>query len=178
MKRSCPKHPSMGPYCSCLANRPIGLNGTLQMGRSMVGLTIDNPELGRLPSRAAKTLQGLEGERGKTVPEFGYMRHMGYTVGKGAPPERERRAILNRCVEGSVPSSFPKSYAAEWGPPGTRRRMHKMMNFLGGQAEWASARANREAMQQAIADWEADLRWLLTEYERFWMLFPSKDAAQ
>ena len=49
---SCPKHPSMGPYCSCLANRSESR-----------------------PRSAAKRLS-------KTVPDYGYMKDMGYTVGK------------------------------------------------------------------------------------------------
>lgn len=132
--RSCPIHPSMGPYCSCPASRRVAGTGGSRPG----------------------------GEQ-KPVPKHGFMKHMGYTVGKQGLPASERRTILRRCFASSVPVWFPEDYRDEWGLPETERRLRKMVDFLGGVMEWARARADWQTMQRAIEEWEADRTWLRTD---------------
>ena len=83
---------------------------------------------------------------------------------------RERHDILKRCFSFSIPSKFSESYKAEWGQPETKDRMSKMTAFLKGQINGALARKEQD-LRQAIEDWNADLRWLRTEYEEyaFWL---------
>ena len=95
------------------------------------------------------------------TPEKGLLATMGYRVGEIAGLRSEfRRRLLSEIVEGPILWVGDWAYMSEWGSDGSKTRLHKLQRclkaFLGNPAHDGNTRAKR--------DWEADLKWLETEY--------------
>jgi hypothetical protein len=63
-------------------------------------------------------------------PTVGFLRAMGYTVGRNGRSRSERRRVLRRIYGAPVPANFDANYRAEWGQPSTCARLKKMANTI------------------------------------------------
>lgn len=90
------------------------------------------------------------------LPES-FLMHSGYNVRASGPPDAHRRQILRHVYEKArVPSTFPR--AADWGAPGTSKRLCKLAVTIASICTLHKKRSMPP--EQAIKKWEADLRWL------------------
>ena len=93
----------------------------------------------------------------------GYLKHEGYTVGKGGLTRRERRDILDYCyLYGVVPPAFPDEYVDEWGTPKTSIRLYKIASCIASFCR--NAKRRRSPPLVAIECWEEDLQHLKSRY--------------
>jgi len=90
------------------------------------------------------------------------LRVTGYRVGKTGVEVGERRRILQQAFQQDLPIVGPANYMAEWGEPSSATRLHKMAESIATHCR--NQRAKRNASQQAIEDWESDLKWLRDEF--------------
>jgi hypothetical protein len=93
--------------------------------------------------------------------EEGPLRRMGYKVGNEGERTEERRKILEEVftiAHGAFPGTYPLGYLDSWGQPESGMRLEKMANSIATFCRNHKRRSNRS--QQAINDWEADLKWL------------------
>lgn len=109
-------------------------------------------------------------------PEIGLLRHLGYKVGKAGKQDRERRRILDRTYQKSVPQVESREHMQEWGRPATGDRLKKLADCLAAFVRNAK-RHDRTAMSTAIAQWEADLSYLKRTYYIGRYDFPWPDTA-
>lgn len=94
----------------------------------------------------------------------GVLGFLEYRAGKTADlSSSTRRGILNQVFEGPIPPAFPKGYLDQWGEPGTATRLRKTAESIAAFARNAKRRSDAR-MDQAIADWEADLEYLYYEF--------------
>jgi hypothetical protein len=84
---------------------------------------------------------------------------MGYKVGKSGVAKQSRIALLDDAFCGTLPSINSREYMAEWGKPGSAKRLKKMANSI---AEFAKSHKKQDPKKYAIAirDWESDLAHL------------------
>ena len=90
------------------------------------------------------------------------LRAMGYRVGKSGAGINERRRILRQAFTEKLEVVGPPHYMAQWGAPQSAERLRKMAESIA--AHCRNNRAKRNPSEQAIADWEADLKWLREEF--------------
>lgn len=105
----------------------------------------------------------------------GMLKYLEYQVGRtnGQSPA-VRRAILRRVFEGVLPPVFPPTYMAEWSEPGSATRLKKLAETIAAMARLFKRRHDSR-FDDAISDWEADLRFLYDEFYvgRFKFAWPS-----
>lgn len=108
--------------------------------------------------------------------ETGLLSLSGYQVGKiDGKPADERRRILNYLfLEDDLRDVTDLSYAAEWGPPKTSRRLRKLSETIAALTR--NAKRNPVDMSRAISDWEADLDYLKETFYENWGGFPWPDV--
>lgn len=99
----------------------------------------------------------------------GFLAHMGYHVGAGGAPVRERHRILDQCYSHRVPEHVEN--AASWGAPNSFQRVQKMLRTLDGLAE-NFRRNDPERYADAIADYEEDRNYLLAKHLPLGKRFP------
>lgn len=94
----------------------------------------------------------------------GMLKYLEYQVGRtnGQSPV-VRRAILRRTFEGVLPPVFPASYMSEWSTPKSSSRLHKLADTIASLVRLFKRRRDAR-FDDAIADWEVDLRFLHDEY--------------
>lgn len=97
-------------------------------------------------------------------PASGVLGEMGYRVGKNGLIAAARHKILDEVltVELVAASAAANGYVREWGPPGSRWRLRKMVNSIAAFAR--NARRRSADYSEAIADWESDLEWMRATY--------------
>ena len=91
----------------------------------------------------------------------GFLAHMGYHVGAGGAPVRERHRILDQGYSHRVPEQVEN--AASWGAPSSFHRVQKMLRTLDRLAE-NFRRNDPERYADAIADYEEDRNYLLAKH--------------
>lgn len=87
-----------------------------------------------------------------------------YHVGKtrGIPSET-RRQILQFLFEERIPLVYDTAYTAEWGQPGTARRLQKLAETIAALIRNAKRNTGRD-YTQAISEWEDDLSFLWSTF--------------
>lgn len=95
--------------------------------------------------------------------QIGPLKLLGYVVGNEGKPEPLRQAILKRVFEGALPPLFPPTYLRAWGAPKSPARLERIADSIASFARSAKRR-DPQALAEAIADWEADLRHLHATY--------------
>lgn len=94
----------------------------------------------------------------------GMLARLGYHVGKAnGQPEQLRRGILDRVFSSNLPPVSEERYMLEWGPRASAARLQKMAVTIAAFARNAKRRKDAD-FTQAIADWEADLKYLHARY--------------
>jgi hypothetical protein len=94
---------------------------------------------------------------------------LGYHAGKThslAPSTR--RNFLAKAFSGKLPFAESAQYMAEWGEPGTRKRLRRIAWHL---AFLIRNRRRNPSQVYAVKDWEDDLKWLRQEYYKSIMRF-------
>lgn len=91
------------------------------------------------------------------------LRFLGYHVGhQGVEPEA-RKQLLSRVFRGDLPPFHSPRYMAEWGKPQSALRLRKIAESIAAFAR-NNKRRHDPSLDQAIADWEADLEFLYDEF--------------
>jgi hypothetical protein len=105
--------------------------------------------------------------RGDEWLEQGILKTLGYQVGstEGLDPATRRR-ILDRVVMGHLPPVLPEVEMERWADGGSVERLRKLARTIAAFAVNAKRRSNRDSLQVAIAEWEADLDYLQRKYYR------------
>lgn len=100
-----------------------------------------------------------EGTYSCTTPHDGMLSALGYHVGnhKGVATHHRRR-ILAYVLSGELPPVQSPAYMAEWGAPGSPRRLKKLKNVLRGLIE--SHQRNPHDYEKAISEWQQDLEFV------------------
>ena len=94
---------------------------------------------------------------------------LGYHAGKThslAPSTRHN--FLAEAFSGELPFAESDEYMAEWGAPGTRKRLRRMAWHL---AFLIRNRRRNPSQVYAVKDWEDDLKWLRDKYYKSIMRF-------
>jgi hypothetical protein len=110
-------------------------------------------------------------------PQLGFLKYLGYAVGRSGGSEDERHDVLRKAYTAQrLPSVFPPEYRSEWGRPRSSVRLHKMAYSIATFCRNAKRRPH--AMEIAIAEWEEDLEWLRVKYYdgRYQFDWPSTDV--
>ena len=91
---------------------------------------------------------------------------LGYTVGRTNGASKSLRVlILTELFEGPVLPAFPADYIVKWGGPRTPGRLKQLAETLAAFTRNAKRRRNA-VMDDAIRDWEADLKFI---YDNFYV---------
>jgi hypothetical protein len=102
----------------------------------------------------------------------GMLAFLGYHVGiTNGLEELSRRAILDTAFLAALPPLNGLSYMQEWGEPNSARRLRKLAESLAAFTRNA-ARRREGSFSVAIAEWEADLKYLYVQYYRNRFEFP------
>jgi len=96
-------------------------------------------------------------------PEKGLLGSLNYKVGRSGLLTNERRKILTRAFVDNVPKELPVSYTKDWGIPESQQRLKKIANSIAAFCRIAKLRTSHNS-EDAIHDWEADLKWLHKKY--------------
>jgi hypothetical protein len=93
--------------------------------------------------------------------ELSPLSYLGYRVGKtnGLRPDA-RRKRLKICFAIEMPSLLPSKYR-RWGRPVTYQRYASIFNHL---LMLANQRRGRPNYEFAVSDWEADAKWMESEF--------------
>lgn len=95
--------------------------------------------------------------------KIGYLKFLGYAVGRSGDMEKKRRAVLQTAYRTpSLPSKFPRDYRKKWGQGRTSTRLKAMAYSIASFCRNAKRRPH--AMEIAVSEWEADLEWLRISY--------------
>ena len=130
-------------------NKIVGEERSKFLGQSIP------PDIGRDIQRAVKG--EFEGE------ELSPLSYLGYRVGKTKGLSADaRRSRLKVWLSMDIPAILPAKYR-RWGRPITYQRYASIYNHL---LMLANQRRGRSSHQFAVADWEADVRWLQVEFEQ------------
>lgn len=108
--------------------------------------------------------------------EISYLKILGYTVGKtDGLPDSSRQLILDRCFSGQLPPYQSISEMKKWGEPKGSLRLKKMAYHIASLAKNFKKMPSR-GYDDAIADWEDDLKYLYEKYyvRYFRFAWPSK----
>ena len=90
----------------------------------------------------------------------GLLKHMGYRVGRAAPSESQRRAILLQVYQQKqLPIVGSRDYVESWGEANSATRLKKIADSLAAFARMAKRREEKQ-LELSISQWEADLEWL------------------
>jgi hypothetical protein len=100
------------------------------------------------------------------VIEQGLLSYMEYRVGRtnGLNPS-VRKTLLAEIFARPLPPVFPADYLLQWGSQKTAQRLQKIAESLAAFVRNAK-RKRDDRLDDAIADWEHDLRFL---YEQFYV---------
>jgi hypothetical protein len=103
--------------------------------------------------------------RGDTIhrEELSPLKALGYVVGQRGKPENERRAILQKAFQETLPFVNSSDYMAKWGQNSTGVRLKQIAELIAGLCRAASASRTRD---EALRDWLFDLWWLKQEFYR------------
>jgi hypothetical protein len=94
----------------------------------------------------------------------GVLKYLGYQVGKSSNLVSPlRAAILDRVFSGQLPPVFPPQYLADWGAPASAGRLRKIVESIAAFTRNAKRRSDQR-LDQAILDWEHDLKFLHDTY--------------
>ncbi|UVO54004.1 hypothetical protein [Sphingomonas sp. SUN039] len=126
-------------------------------------LALLDPDRFPWPSTEVTDGGGGNGVAGELEP-LGMLAFLGYHVGiaQGLSPQN-RRAILDTAYAESLPPLIGPAYMRGWGDPESGTRLRKLAESLAAFARSAKRRRT-DTLQQAISDWEADLRYLKVTY--------------
>lgn len=108
--------------------------------------------------------------------EISYLKILGYTVGKtDGLPTSTRRLILDRCFVGQLPPYHSISELRKWGEPSSSLRLRKIAYHIASLAKNFKKMQSR-GYDDAISDWEDDLKYLYDEYyvRYFHFAWPSR----
>ena len=95
--------------------------------------------------------------------KLGYLRYLGYAVGRLGKAEDVRHELLSKAYQTRrLPRVFPVGYRKEWGGPSSSSRLHKMADSIATFCR--NGRRRPHDMDIAVSEWEADLEWLRTTY--------------
>lgn len=86
------------------------------------------------------------------------LKQMDYTVGASGHPQAWRRALLREAFTGTG-RALQATFDDSWGRPRTAARLQRIAKLLASNVRNAK-RKRSAAMDEAIAEWEEDLRWL------------------
>jgi hypothetical protein len=88
-------------------------------------------------------------------------------------PTSTRREILDSAFNEKLPHVESKDYMAEWGQPGSRRRLRRIARLIAWQVGGARGRAEKlgHDMSAATRDWLDDLEWMKRDLYEPWMRF-------
>ncbi|WP_114283709.1 hypothetical protein [Candidatus Halocynthiibacter alkanivorans] len=96
--------------------------------------------------------------------EVSYLKLLGYTVGKtDGLPASARRLILDRCFSGQLPPFENATELNKWAAPNSAGRLRKIAYHIAGLAKTFKKMPSR-GYDDAIADWEDDLRYMHEKY--------------
>lgn len=96
--------------------------------------------------------------------DVSYLKLLGYTVGKtDGLPASARRLILDRCFSGQLPPFESAAELKQWAAPKSAARLRKMAYHIAGLAKNFKKMPSR-GYDEAIADWEDDLKYLHDKY--------------
>jgi hypothetical protein len=108
----------------------------------------------------------------------GFLKYLGYAVGRSGGSEEERHGILRKVYTTQrLPTVFPPQYRSEWGRPRSAVRLKKMAYSIACFCQHAKRR-RKDELKIAIADWEDDLGWLRVKYYdgRYQFEWPSTEV--
>jgi hypothetical protein len=121
----------------------------------------------RLLKSQADRLRAMETGREsltERLPDVGFLRKMGYAVGRSGKSVLQRRRALDEAYRKRVPTTFDASYRDKWGMPGTEQRLHKIVEVITFLAQKAQRRNQRANFDETINDYRTDLAYLKTTY--------------
>jgi hypothetical protein len=123
--------------------------------------------MGKWP-KPGKTLAGVkpggDGKSFDTEVEKGPLRRMGYSVGKTGETKADREEILEVVFSSPLedfPGTYPIGYLDGWGHARSGKRLKKIARSIASFCQNAKKRSNPP--DQAIRDWQEDLRWMKRE---------------
>jgi hypothetical protein len=97
-------------------------------------------------------------------PEIGLLKFLGYMVGRTQGVcIAARRLRLSEIFCGSLPPINSPAYMMQWGSPGSAARLSKMAETIAAFARNAKRR-DELRLDDAIRDWEGDLKFLYDKY--------------
>lgn len=112
-------------------------------------------------TKAPKGKSGLDSGNWHLI---GMLSYLGYRVGATAGVSVGiRHQILDICFDAPLPPINGMDYMRSWGPPGTTVRLRKLANELASFARNGKRKRNAN-LSNAVADWEADLKYLYQHY--------------
>lgn len=153
-----------------------------KVGLTVEGLSLtagDAEELRKLRSALKGRKSTARGEESPVssdmadTPSTGFLRWLGYRVGSGGPGSTERQDILQSALAAEVPTDeFSPDYVRQWGPPNSPARLGKLVSAVAGFCGLRRAKLRSSGLSEAeasaddaVADWEDDLRWLRTTFD-------------
>ena len=117
----------------------------------------------RWPSTEAPSGTGSLSDPDQWLRE-GLLKFLQYSVGRHQEGnETSRRALLSAIFDGDLPPFHSADYMRGWGKPSTALRLHKMADSLAAFAR-NFKRQRDPRFDEAIADWESDLKYLYDTY--------------
>jgi len=99
---------------------------------------------------------------------------LGYQVGRLAGrPKAIRRAILAEMYQSILPPILPPEHMREWGSPKSAKRLNKIAEAIASFAR--DAKRHNGRLDEAIQEWESDLKFLYDKYYagHFQFTFPT-----
>lgn len=93
----------------------------------------------------------------------GLLRYMDYKVGINGYVEQDRREILERIFQETLPKVNSPAYMAEWGRPSSSNRLQKMADSIASFVRNAKRQSYND-MSMAIDEWESDLAYLKSKH--------------
>lgn len=140
-------------------------NALMKLQRNAERL-LDDPRMGASAQQMLECIAAESSRRVSAVaqdarkaatPDQGMLRHYGYKVGKSGLTEIGRQNRLKSLLCDHLPLVGSPAYVAEWGAPRSMRRyrkLHRVIQVL------ISSNRHFDNREDAIGDWEADLRYL------------------
>lgn len=125
-------------------------------------LAFSDPDYFDWPSTQAGP--GDRSQRFDTWNQEGVLKYVGYEVGKTKGlADHSRREILDAVFSAVLPPVNSPDYVKKWGLPCTASRLERLANELARFSR--NGKRNRTAdYSAAVAEWEADLKYLHRKY--------------